>query len=307
MRAQGLGRARRVRSRSNAAARSTSSASTRNSCSARSRRCSSLATTSTCCTAAPARTTGRWSTSATTTRGLIPVGYVPLHRSRTRAAHATEEAIEMGCGAILRAVGAAARQVADASRLLADLGAPRRDGRAVHAAHRRRRPAAAPRVPRERQAAGHRLPRRRREHPLQGLHGAAPPARDLPRVHGARRRLRTVPRACAAAASNRARCGSSRCCNGSTSRKSTFQTHRARAAAAAQGERLPAAPGEVHAVPDRAGRLDDRTGRARAVLLLVRLPAPRRRPRSARTVRSEPRRASTSRPRPASTPTTTPR
>ena len=70
---------------------------------------------------------------------------------------------------------------------------------------------------------------------------------------------------------------------------------RARVAAAAQGERVPPPAGEVHAVPDRAGRLADRTGRPGAVLLLVRLSASRRRPRSARPVRGEPRRASTSR------------
>ena len=57
-----------------------------------------------------------------------------------------------------------------------------------------------------------------------------------------------------------------------------------------QAERVPAPAGEVHAVPDRAGRLAHRAGRPGAVLLLLRLPAPRRRPRSARAVRSEPRR-----------------
>ena len=51
---------------------------------------------------------------------------------------------------------------------------------------------------------------------------------------------------------------------------------------AAAGERLLTTPDEVHAVPDRTGRLDDRPGGTGAVPVLVGLPAPRRRARPAR-------------------------
>ena len=64
----------------------------------------------------------------------------------------------------------------------------------------------------------------------------------------------------------------------------------ARAAAAAARVRVRAPPGEVHAVPDGAGGLADRAGGRGAVPVLVGLPAPRGRPRSARALRGVARR-----------------
>ncbi len=118
----------------------------------------------------------------------------PLHDPEL-ARQATEEAIAMGCGAVLVPSVPPPSKSPTHPDYWPVWAAARRRRRPVHAAHRRRRPSAASRLPRERQAAGDRLPRRGREHPLQGLHGAVPPTRDLPRVHGARRHLRTVPRA----------------------------------------------------------------------------------------------------------------
>ncbi len=126
-------------------------------------------------------------------RRLIAVGFVPLADPEL-ARQAAVEAIALGCGAILvPSVPPSDRSPTHPDYrpiwgLLEESGVPFMlhvggGGRPLRRSfHRNGKPP------------GHRLPRGRREHPVEGLHGPAPSARDLPRVHGARRHLRTIPR-----------------------------------------------------------------------------------------------------------------
>ncbi len=204
----GRGRARRHRSRlddpqglaartapsipTNAAGRSTCSASTGNSCSRRSRRPSSSTTTPSCSTAAPAPTTGRWPSSAADDDRLIAVGFVPL-QDPGQAVQAVDEALAFGCGAILvpshppRTHSPTHPDLDGVWARLQDAAVP------LMLARRRGRTTATTELPRERTTQADGLPRRRREHPVEGLHGPAQPARDLHRRDGARRRVREVP------------------------------------------------------------------------------------------------------------------
>ena len=162
---------------------STHSASTPSSCSPRSRSATSpAARTSTCSTAAPARSTARWSRSASRDPRLKAVGYLPLNdpaarrrtaRRRHRRGHLRD----------LDAVGCAGRLLARARRPRPDLGPHGRGPRPVRAA-RRRRQAAAEGVPQQRPAPTEGLAGRRREPAGQGLPGAAPLARAVPGLPG---------------------------------------------------------------------------------------------------------------------------
>ena len=73
-------------------------------------------------------------------------------------------------------------------------------------------------VPQQRAAASQGLAGRRREPAVEGLPGAAPLARAVPRLHGPRRRLRTPSRRCAAPPSSSAPAGCPGCCAMSTTR-----------------------------------------------------------------------------------------
>ena len=261
----------------NAAACSTCSASTRSSCSARSPRRSSRADDLELLYGGTRAHNRAMVDFCAADRRLIAGRLRAAGRSRPRASRRRDEAIALGCGAIL-VPSAPPRDKSPTHpdymavwARLEETGVPFMlhvggGGRPLR-----------PRVPRERQAAGHRLPRRRREHPLQGLHGAPPPAGDRSSRAWCSTGSSSSSRACAAAASSRARCGSCRCSNGSTSRRRRSAAPSRRSTLPLRPSRLPPPAGEVHAVPDRAGRLDDRAGGRRAVPVLVRLPAPRRR------------------------------
>ena len=232
---------------------------------------------------------------------LIAVGFVPLQdagpsRRRGRRGASRSAAARSSCRRIPPRTHSPTHPDLDGVwARLQDAGVP------LHVARRRRRPAAAAELPRERPAEADRLPRRRREHPVEGLHGPAQPARDLPRGDGARRRVREVPRpdvrrhragravGAGVAAAHRHRAGH-------------VQEERAAARRPADaGIRLHPPPGAVHAVPDRAGRLADRTGRRGAVPVLVGLPAPGGHEGSARPLRGDARGHGRRRARSAST------
>ena len=96
-----------------------------------------------------------------------------------------------------------------------------------------------------------------------------------------RRPVRPLSHACGAAASSRGPAGSCPGCTTSTTRSAAFRrTEEPLRRLAVQALGLRAAAPQVHSVPGGAGRLDDRAGRARAVHVLDRLPAPRRGPGS---------------------------
>ena len=137
---------------------------------------------------------------------LRAVGHDPSANAAT-----VQEAIDLGCGAILVPVGARARRaVAHPSRQRSRVARARGERHPVHAAHRRRRPARCGASSTTTGSTGHRLPRRRREHPLEGLHGDPHAARDLPRPASCSTACSSASPVCAAAASSRARCGSCR-------------------------------------------------------------------------------------------------
>ena len=270
--------------------------------SAPSPRRSSRATTSSCSTAARARTTARWRTSARPTARLIAVGFVPLGRLRARGAR---------------------RRRGDprsaAERSWCPSAPPRRQS--PHAPRLRRRSGPGSRTPASRSCCtsaaavgrlrrafhnngkpGHRLPGRRREHPRQGLHGHPPRRRRSSSRAWCSTASSSSFRACAAAASSRARMWVVPWLQAARHRADDLPAHRAGAATAADGVRVHPGASVVHAVPDRAGRLDDRAGGRRPLPVLVGLPAPRGHARSRSAASSARSRASPSRRRSASMP-----
>ena len=120
-------------------------------------------------------------------------------------------------GRPLGALGRARLLLAHPRRSRAGLGPAGRGGRALRAP-RRRGQAPAQGVPQQRAAPAQGLVGRRREPALQGLPGAAPLARALPRLHGARRGVRAPPASCAAAPSSSGPAGFPACCATSITR-----------------------------------------------------------------------------------------
>ena len=212
--------------------RSISWASTSSSCSDLRARRSSRATTSTCSTAAPGPTTAAWSTSARR-QPPAPGRLRAAGRRRAGRRGGASRRIDLGCGAVL--VPSAPPQDKspthpDYDRVWAQL----QDADVPFMLHigGGGRPLRQ-RVPRQRQAGHHRLPRRRREHPLEGLHGVAAPARDLPVVMVLDGVLEEFPRLKGGCIEQGA-CGSCRGCVGSTS-PGTFRKTEPALRAAADG------------------------------------------------------------------------
>ena len=230
---------------------------------------------------------------------LLPVGYVPLvdparalagggrgHRARLRGRHGPQHR--------------RGRPRPHPPRPRPGVGHARPGGRAVRPARRRGRPAARPGVPQQRHA-GHRPPRRRREHPLQGLPRHPRLARAVPRRADLRRHLRPLPRAPGRVHRAGRRVGRVVAAPARL-RPAGLPPHRGAAPQPRRpAQRVRPPPPQVHALPGRGRRLDDRAGRPRAVHVLDRLPPSRGRPRSPGQVRRDDDVGGRRRPRSAST------